>query len=617
LAPGLWKKVRKVFGGAPLAALALLPAPALPARAEIRYSVSLARRAEHQFAVTMVIPNVRGKLIVAMPAWNATYDIRDFAERVEDVRASMAAPAGITPAGPATPGPPTPGGPSLPVRVLDKQTWEIDASGAVRVDYSVFWNDPGPFSSQLNCHHAFVNFAEILFYAPARRREAAEVQFTDLPGDWKIAIELPAGRCPACYEAADYDSLVDAPAEIGTFREFHFDANNAHLWVAIDGTGWEQAALENGLRKIATYETTMMREAPFREYLFIYHIGPEAGGGGMEHANSTAIAVRNAAEIPWVTAHEFFHLWNVKRIRPQSLEPIDYSREMWTRALWFAEGVTSTYGSYTMVRTGLWTPDQYFEHVSRLITGLEARPAHRWQSVEESSLDTWLDKYPFYDRPERSISYYDKGELLGLLLDIQIRGDTGNSASLDDVMRYMNDTYAHQGRFYNDSAGVETAVEHIAGRSFSDFFRRYVADADEIPWAQILAAPGLEVKTQPAPVADPGFDWQLTASGEAEVAEVAPGGAAEKAGVEEGDRILSAGGQPLPRYPQIWSQQHQPGESIALRIERGGQTLTLSLTFGARSRTLYWVEPVDNPTDGQRRILDGILHGTTQMRCTK
>lgn len=591
-------RISKKLGGgiALLATLALLPALALPARAEIRYSVSLARRADHQFVVTMLVPDVRGKLVVAMPAWNATYDIRDFAERVEDVHASLAN-AGAT---------------ALPVRALDQQTWQIDANGSVRVDYSVFWNDPGPFSSQLNSRHAFVNLAEILFYAPARRSEAAEVEFTDLPAGWKIAIELPAGHCPACYDAAGYDSLVDAPAEIGTFSEFRLDANGAHFRVAVDGAGWEQPVLENWLRKIVTCETTMMREAPFREYLFLYHLGPEGGGGGMEHANSTAIAVQNAAEIPGVTAHEFFHLWNVKRIRPQSLEPVDYSRQMWTRALWFAEGVTSTYGSYTLVRTGLWTPDQYFEHLSRLITELEASPSRRWQSAEESSLDTWLDKYPFYRRPDRSFSYYNKGELLGLLLDILIRGDTGNRAGLDDVMRYMNDAYAHQGRFYNDSAGVEAAVERVSGSSFADFFRRYVAGTGEIPWAQILGGAGLGVKTQPALVADPGFDWQWTSTGAAEVTEVLPGGAAEKAALKQGDRILSAGGQPLPRSPQSWADRYQPGESIVLRIERGGQTLTLPLNFGALARTLYSVQPLANPTAGQRRILDGILHGTTQ-----
>ncbi|HEV2388784.1 MAG TPA: PDZ domain-containing protein [Candidatus Acidoferrales bacterium] len=573
--------------------LALLLAAASPAAAEIRYSVSLARRAEHQFAVTMIVPDVRSRLVVAMPAWNATYQIRDFAERVEDFRASQADAAGQ----------------ALPVRSLDDQTWEIDASGAVRVQYSVYWNEPGPFSSQLNGRHAFLNLAEVLFYAPARRREAAQLAFTDLPDGWKIAVELPPGPCPTCFAAAGYDALVDAPVEIGSFAEFQFEANSAHCRVAVDGSGWDRAALESWLRKIVGYETTLMREAPFPEYLFIYHIGPGSGGGGMEHANSTAIAVPNAARIPSVTAHEFFHLWNVKRIRPQTLEPVDYSRPMWTRALWFAEGVTSTYGSYTLVRAGLWTPDRYFQHLSDLITGLEDRPAGRWQSVEESSLDTWLDKYPFYNRPDRSISYYDKGELDGLLLDILIRDQTGNRASLDDVLRYMNAAYAHRGRFYDDSAGIEAAVERVAGRSFAEFFRRYVAGAGEVPWKQLLARGGLDVSTRLVQVADPGIEWRVAPSGGAEVTEVTPGGAAEKAGLVEGDRIVSAGRQPLPRNPQAWADERQPGETIELRVERGGQAVSLPLTLGARLRTLYSVEPLPNPPAAARRILDGILHG--------
>src|SRR5262249_13177615 len=151
------------------------------------------------------------------------------------------------------------------------------------------------------------------------------------------------------------------------------------------------------------------------------------------------------ASLPNVTAHEFFHLWNVKRIRPQSLEPLDRTREMWTPSLWFAEGVTSTYASYTLVRAGLWTKARFLQDLSTQITELQSRPARRWQSVEESSLITWFDKYELYNGPEMSISYYNKGQLLGFSLDIVIRDRTDNRAGLDDVMRAMNEQYAHRG----------------------------------------------------------------------------------------------------------------------------------------------------------------------------
>ena len=205
----------------------------------------------------------------------------------------------------------------------------------------------------------------------------------------------------------------------------------------------------------------------------------------------------------------------MKRIRPQALEPVDYTREMCTRALWFAEGVTNTYAAYTLVRTGLWSHAQFLADLGEQINELESRPARAWQSAEESSLDTWLEKYRLYNRPEFSISYYNKGQLLGVALDILIRDATDNRASLDDVMRRMNREYALRGRYYDDSAGVERAVEEVvreakpssapgtepdaernaapaAGSAdFADFFKRYVSGTDEMPFADLLARAGL------------------------------------------------------------------------------------------------------------------------------
>jgi predicted metalloprotease with PDZ domain len=585
--------------GALLAALVFVPALARPARAQVRYKVSLADRAAHMFHVTMTVPNVQGHLAVKMPAWNATYLMRDFAERVEDVRASAA-------------------GKPLPVWALTGYSWRITGSGTIQIRYRVYWNSTGPFSSQLDNQQAFINFADILFYAPSRRQDTSEVEFTGVPAGWRIAVELPkAAQCPAqaCYVAGNYDLLVDAPAEAGKFTEFRFVENGAHLRVVMDAMGgakWNQAQLEEWLRKIVKYETGMMRVVPFKQYLFIYHIGPGAGGGGMEHSNGTAIAVPEFSEIPAITAHEFFHLWNVKRIRPQSLTPYDYEHPMWTRSLWFAEGVTSTYAAYTMVRTGLWAPEQYYAHLGQLITALESRPARRWQSVEESSLDTWYGKYPFYNRPERSISYYNKGELVGVLLDIRIRQVTGNQKSLNSVMRYMYAQYPAKHRFYDGTAAIEAAVNHVAGRDLDGFFQRYVAGTAPIPWNKMLGRAGLDVTSKTMQVADPGFRWRSTAGGAAVVTEVTPGGPAAKAGLEVGDVVISSEGVPLPPYAPFWIRQERPGATVELQVARNGRVMTMPLTFGSRSQMVYQVAPIANPSPEQKRILEGLLHAGTR-----
>jgi predicted metalloprotease with PDZ domain len=476
-----------------VAGLAVLGAllAARPAGATVRYQVSLARPGDHTFQVGMTIPNVQGSVTVQMASWDALYQIRDFAHHVTDLRASDAS------------------GAALAVERVDGQTWRIRASGEgrgeVRVQYATFWNEAGPFGTELDGEHAFLNLAMVLCYVPGRTAEDTVVRFDNLPQGWRVAVELPAAtgvdRAAAAYSASSYDALADAPVEIGRFEEAQFRAGGRPIRVVWHGDSLDRGRLVATLTAIVNYETSLMGEAPFDEYTFIFHIGRRYGGGGMEHSNSTAIGVDSAATLANVSAHEFFHLWNVKRIRPQSLEPLDRTREMWTPALWFAEGVTNTYASYTLVRTGLWSKADFLDDLSDQITALETRPAHLWQSAEQSSLTTWFDKYALYNQPEFSISYYGKGQLLGVGLDLMIRDATDNRASLDDVMRKMNEQYAHRGIFYPDSAGVRTAAEEVirqvrpdAPADLGDFFRRYVAGTEEPPFETWLGIAGLTVK---------------------------------------------------------------------------------------------------------------------------
>lgn len=581
-------------------------AVAQTAGATIRYSISLAQPGQHIFHITMQVPDAGSELVVAMPAWNATYDIRDFAYHVTHVQAA-----------PASGGRDS----ALHVEKLDKQTWRISSAtdgsraplGAVTIQYDDYWDEPGPFSSQMNLRHAYLNLAEVLFYVPTRRAEESQVAYEDLPSNWQIAEELPAGSDAHSFVARSYDALVDAPAEIGTFREFHLDAGKAHLRVVVDGTDWNQTQLSDALEKIVAYETGMMHDVPFGEYMFIFHFGSylDVGGGGMEHSNCTAIATSSGDSAASVAAHEFFHLWNVKRIRPQSLQPVDYTKEMWTRALWFAEGVTSTYASFAMVRSGLWTNDQFYNDLAQQFTALEARPAHLWQSAEESSLDTWLDKYDYYDEPQVSISYYNKGQILGEMLDLAIRDATENRKSLDDVLRAMNTDYAQRGRFYDDSAGVEQEVEKIAGRSFREFFAKYVAGTDEIPYNEFLRAAGLQVQTQPREMADFGFETSRGSDGSVAIASVTPGSGAEQAGLQAGDILLQLDGHPFGRSAFRFLFQHSPGDLVKVRVQREGSEREISFALAKRGVQTYSISEISGATQKQKRIRDGMLRGTT------
>ena len=580
-----------------------------PAWGTIHYKVSFEHHEKHRFAVEMSIPNVPIGTRVAMPAWNALYQVRDFVYRIRNLHvveldhsSNSCARASLIP--------------------IDKQTWTIGRSDgnatdngpeAYAIHYEIEWNDPGPFNSQLNTEHAFVNLAEVLMYLPEHRNEDTQVMFDRVPPAWHVAAELQAGKDANSFVAESYDKLVDAPVEAGTFAEFGFDEAGAHFRVVIDAKEWEKPRFESDLHRIVKYETNMMGGAPFREYTFFFHVGPytEVGGGGMEHSNCTAIAASSEPGALAIAAHEFFHVWNVKRIRPRALEPVDYTKEQYTRALWFAEGVTSTYASFALVRSGVWNSRQFYGDLAEQLQRLDSSPARLWQSVEESSLDAWLEKYDSYYSPERSISYYNKGQIVGLLLDIAIRDDTDNKKSLDDVMRAMNDEYAKRGRFYTESADIRATIEKVTGKPFEEFFRRYVSGVDEIPSDEFLGMAGLRLYRSNKTSADFGFGIARGPSASWLVSEVTPGSNAEAAGLRQGDEIVQVNGETPSPAQYRWMRSRVPGDSMPLRIRRDSQEQDVTLKLGTREERQYSIEEIANPSDKQRRIREGMLRGST------
>ena len=573
------------------------------ARATIRYTISLANPEQHVFRITMVIPEVKNEVTIQMPAWNALYQIRDFASHVQEVAAFS-------------------GATELPVEKIDKQTWGIHGSGEITIRYATYWDEPGPFGTQLDGHHAFINPAMVLMYIPDRRAEKTAVAFANLQADWRLEssgriITLQSGIPTVTWmEAPSYDSLADSPIESGKFDGFGFDAasGKAPVSVVVDGDNWHRSIIEKQLRAICEYELKLMGGAPYSHYTFILHIGSgaEGAGGGMEHADGTAINVPSDEQLAGIAAHEFFHLWNVKRIRPASLEPVDYTKEQYTRVLWFAEGVTSTYASYTLVRTGLWTKEQFLLDLSDRINDLESRPANKWQSAEQSSLDAWLEKYPWYNGPDFSVSYYTKGQVLGVLLDILIRAKTNNTKSLDDVMRLMNNEFAKKGKPYNDNADIQASMEKVAGSSFSDFFRKYVAGTEPLPYADVLRRAGLEFRETAVARATTGFDADRGTGTGMTVREVDSASAAWVAGLRLGDTIVQWNGGNPPRSIAGWTRRRKPGETLRLVIFRNGQQSELEFALGVSREVSRQIVEDENANEKARRIREGILKGETQ-----
>ena len=570
------------------------------AGAAIRYRVSLDHPEQKIFHVSMEIPDVTGEVTVQMAAWNTLYQIRDFSAHVREVQA-------FTGSNPAA------------LDKLDKQTWRITGNGTVTLRYAAYWDEPGPFATQLNSGHAFINPAMILMYVPDRRSEAVALALSDIPATWSVATALPRsieGQQPErnLFMAQSYEALVDAPIEAAKFDEFELRGMNPPISVVVHGDKWHKKEIEEELRRICSYEVRLMEGAPYEHYTFIIHLGEAAAGagGGMEHANSTAISLRSEEQLPNTAAHEFFHLWNVKRIRPATLDPVDYTKEQYTRALWFAEGVTSTYAAYTLVRSQLWDKDQFYFDLSQQISDLETRPANRWQSAEESSLDAWLEKYPLYNRPQESVSYYAKGQVLGLLLDILIRDRTNNERSLDDVLRAMNKEFARQNKPYRDSLDVRLTAERVAGGSFEDFFSKYVSHAEPLPYSQVLPLAGLDLRTTQRKRPVLGFFSERGASGEVTVRNVEAESGAAQAGLRSGDVIISWNGSEPPRNPERWIYSQKPGNPVRLRIRRDDLEMSINFRIGEITETFCQV--VEHPRADARakRIREGIVRGTTQ-----
>ena len=574
--------------------------------AEVSYTVSLDSPERHLIQVQIILPAGSSERELQLPVWNALYQVRDFSQFVNWVRAKDRA------------------GNNLPIRQVNGSRWRLEgaAQGAV-VEYQIYVDSFGPFGAQLNSHHAFLNLAQVLMYPVDARNLPLTIRFSHLPNGWQIATPLQPES--GAYIAENYDRLVDSPVEMGTFHELHFDEAGGHYRVVIDAdpADYDADKVTASLHRIAAAATSWMNDRPFDTYTFFYHFPHGPAGGGMEHAYCAAIELnvdtirRSLYPMNSVTAHEFFHLWNVKRIRPQTLEPVDYTKENFTRALWFSEGVTSTAEEWIELRGGLIDEKQFLAHLSEQISELESRPAHLTQSAEESSLDAWLEGFDYYRRPERSISYYNKGELLGFMLDLAIRDSSHGKASLRELFQWMNANFAKKGRFFNDSDGVREAAEAVSHADFSRFFSKYVGGTDEIPWNDFLRYVGLRVEQFSISVPDPGFIASRNFDGPMTVVAVTAGGEAERAGLQVSDVVIEVQGKAASEESNQQLARLNPGETLSIKIRTGGGAdRELKWKISGRQETSYTVKDLEQVTPEQRTHRAAWLKGEVESANT-
>lgn len=462
------------------------------AAAGIRYRVVI-DQPQTQYARVEIDADTRGKrsLDFAMPAWRpGRYEILDPAGGVTGVTAR------------------TPEGRPLEIERIDKQTWRVPAVGTpqrVILEYRLYANELGLRTRHIDDTHAFLSGSAALMYVDKRRAEPVSLVL-DVPADWRIATGLDAvpGR-PRTFAAPSYDVLIDCPIEAGEHAARRFGAADRDFDVVIwGGGGYDIERITRDLRTLVEEQCRFWGDAPFGRYVFLIH-AMHGAGGGTEHLNSTIMQVgrdfhapeKNYRDFLLLASHEFFHTWNVKRLRPAGLVPYDLTRENYTDLLWVAEGTTSYYEALLLARCGLLKPRQYFKHLSELIESHEKRPGRREQSLADSSFDAWVKfNKPHDDSFNTTVSFYSKGELVSLLLDLELRGQTGNRVSLDDVLRDLYRRFPLSGKGFS-SDDLLKALNTASAQDFGDFFRRYVNGTDELPLEAALQHAGLLLEREP------------------------------------------------------------------------------------------------------------------------
>ena len=395
--------------------------------------------------------------------------------------------------------------------------------------------------------------------------------------------------------------------------------------------GGKRAALVKDIEKIVRAEVAMWGMPEFEEYAFLIHFAADGhSGDGMEHLTSTQIIEPGALADAGIyddtlgtVAHEFFHVWNVKRLRPQGLGPWDFTRPANTRGLWVAEGFTNYYGHLMLRRAGLWDDTRFLKREAQTITGIENAPGSHLMSAEESSLEApFLDDAPhaqLTNLQNTSISYYPKGELIGMVMDLLVRGGTNGKTSLDDVMRDMyeefylkspNNSYYLRGRGYQ-TEDLERVTSRRAGFDLSDFFKLYVRDVEMLPYEKAFAYVGLRlVKTQAKEPFNAGLSVEFDDPRAVIVENVRNYSPAEEAGLQSGDEIvLVAGGKPAKDEWLKTLARFKTGDSVPLTVKRDRRTIQMKMILREPERFEYRIEELPNATAEQKVLRAAWLNG--------
>lgn len=505
---------------------------------EVKYSLRMTKPQNHYFQVEMKVDGLKQKsALLKLPVWApGSYLVREFSKNVNQVKAVDA------------------NGKELQVIKISKNAWEVLLDGATSfsVNYEVYAFELSVRTSFLDDTHGFVSGSGVFMYVDGHKDESGKLAIYPNSAFKKVTTALDIEETDKVYDGAasytfaNYDQLVDCPIEIGNQLIFEFYAANVKHTVAMYGdANYEVEKLKKDMTKIIEEETKVFGVNPNNNYVFIIHNVP-SGDGGLEHCNSTVLSVDRWTydETDYLSflnlvAHEYFHLWNVKRIRPIELGPFDYDHEVYTSMLWVMEGFTSYYDELIMLRCGFYTQDEFLKKFQSSINYVEGSVGSRVQPVAHASFDAWIKAYrPNENSGNTTMTYYSRGSVLGAVFDAMIISKSNGKKCLDDFMKDLYQTYylgKNRGFTELEFRGM---LETHTGQNLNSFYKNYIDGTEIIPYSTYFIPLGLEIKdiggVKPvfgATVNDEG--------GKVIVKSIRTGSAAEDAGLSVNDEVIS------------------------------------------------------------------------------
>jgi predicted metalloprotease with PDZ domain len=506
----------------------------------------------------------------------------------------------------------------LPWQKISKNHWQIqtlDQSNLV-VHYRIFANELTVRTNHLDITHGYFNPAAMFFRIPGQ--EHRKISITILPPTpaWRVTTPLPATETPNTFIAENFDELVDSPFEIGTHTLYDLEVLGKPHQLAIWGQGdLDVAQMLTDMQKVIETEAELFGGLPYKRYLFLLHLSAN-GHGGLEHKSACSLIYERFGlrsqdgyeRFMSLVAHEFFHLWNVKRIRPKGLEVFDYDQENYTDSLWFCEGTTSFYDLVIPMRTQLYDAKRYLKKVSEAITQLQSIPGRKVQSLSESSFDAWIKLYrPDANSHNAQVSYYLKGELVSFLLDLQIRAQHNNQRSLDDIMRQMWEQFGQLEIGFTREQ-LKATFEAVAEMDLTLFWAKYIDGTEELPFDSVLIPFGLELKIEVShPIPYLGLTAK-TEGGRTLIKFVETGSPSEVVGIVVGDELIAiAGYRVTAEQLSDRLQQYTPGTSIEVAVFHQDRLQQYNVILQEPVPTSYQISRVAQPTPEQETLFQSWL----------